>query len=210
MVIISGIVLSCAIASGPVAVHAPADTANGNAPPRKPPVHDGEEMKRRAALARDVSANFGQLVSLLMRSRAHRFHMLADLEYMIVPAIATRQFRVAEGVSAEAGLVAPVAAVMWASVSAEVDQRLTEAVDQPIRLKPEEWRSGEVVWIVDAVGDPKAINALLQHLKQNELQEAREDADPGHGRQACRRARRVAAGSRRRQRLMGGLQRPTL
>jgi cytolysin-activating lysine-acyltransferase len=160
------------INSIPAPVLSPADETNGSVL-RKPQVHDAEEMKRRAAMARDVSANFGQLVSLLMRSRAHRFSMLADLEYMVVPAIATRQFRVAEGVSAEAGLVAPVAAVMWGSVSAEVDQRLVQAVDQPIRLKPEEWRSGDIVWIVDAVGDPKAINALLQHLKQNELKDAR-------------------------------------
>ncbi len=139
----------------------------------KPVVHDGEEMKRRAAMAREVSANFGQVVSLFMRSRSHRFQMLADLEYLVVPAIATRQFRVAEGVSAEAGLVAPVAAVIWASVSAEVDQRLAQALDQPIRLKPEEWKSGDIVWIVDTVGEPKAINALLQHLKQNEMKDSR-------------------------------------
>lgn len=144
-----------------------------NSSARKTPAHDAEEMKRRASMARDVSANFGQIVSLLMRSRSHRFNMLADLEHLVVPAIAARQFRVAEGVSAEAGLVAPVAAVLWASVSDEVDQRLSQAIDLPIRLKPEEWRSGDTVWIVDAVGDPKAIQALLQHLKQNDLKDAR-------------------------------------
>ena len=154
------------------AVHAPAEEGAPNGA-GKPPVHDAEEMKRRAQIAREVSANFGQIVSLLMRSRSHRHHMLSDLEYLIVPAIATRQFRVAEGVSAEAGLVAPVAAVLWASVNDAVDKRLTEALDQPLRLKPAEWKSGSHVWIVEAVGEPKAINALLQHLKQNELKEAR-------------------------------------
>lgn len=152
----------------------PADT-NGAAAGdgAKRPQHDAEEMKRRAALARDVSASLGQIASLLMRSRNHRFMMMAELEWAILPAIATRQFRVAEGVSTEAGVVAPIAAIIWASVSDDIDKRITQNIDQPIRLKPEEWRSGKNVWIIEAVGEPKAINAVLQHLKQNELKDAR-------------------------------------
>ncbi len=162
-------------------VFAPADARAGqiaqNSQPgqngQSRPLHDGEEMKRRAAMARDVSATLGQIVSLMMRSRTHRFNMMIDLEWMVVPAIATRQFRVAEGVSAEAGVVAPIAAVIWASVSAEVDQRLAQNIDAPVRLKPEEWRSGDIVWVVDILGDPKAVDAILQHLKQNELKDRR-------------------------------------
>lgn len=83
----------------------------------------------------------------------------------------TRQFRVGEGAMAENGVVVPVAAVLWASVSPEVDQRLAQNLDQPMRLKPHEWRSGDIVWIVEAVGDSKTITAMLQHLKQNELKD---------------------------------------
>ena len=134
---------------------------------------DNEEMKRRAAFSRDVSAGFGQLVSLMMRSRQHKYAMLAELDWLVIPALATRQYRVAEGVSQDKGLVAPIAAVLWASVSADVDRRLSESLDAAIRLKPEEWRSGEHVWIIEALGDPKAISAMLQHLKQNEFKDTR-------------------------------------
>ena len=40
-----------------------------------------------------------------------------------------------------------------------------------MRLKPEEWRSGDHVWIIEALGEPKAITAMLQHLKQNEFKD---------------------------------------
>ena len=135
------------------------------------PTIDPDEYKRRTAASRGVSTSLGEIVGLLMRSRTHRFNMLAELEWMVLPAISTRQFRVAEGTSQEAGFVAPVAAVLWASVSADVDQRLSQAIEQPIKLKPEEWSSGSIVWIVEAVGEQRAVTAMLQHLKQNELKD---------------------------------------
>ena len=110
---------------------------------------DAEHLKRLSAFSRDVSTSFGQLVSIMMRSRQHKFTMLTDLEWMILPAMATRQFRVAEGVSQDKGMALPIAAVIWASVNAEVDRRMSENLDSPVRLKPEEWRSGEHVWIIE-------------------------------------------------------------
>jgi hemolysin-activating ACP:hemolysin acyltransferase len=147
--------------------HAPADAAAAAAPP----AIDAEELKRRAAISREFSSRLGEIVGLLMRSRLHRFSMLAELEWMVLPAIAARQVRVVEGVSQETGLVAPVAAILWAAVSPEIDQRLSQAIDLPIRLKPEEWRCGDIVWIVEAVGEPRVVAAALQHLKQNELKD---------------------------------------
>jgi hemolysin-activating ACP:hemolysin acyltransferase len=149
----------------PTVCFAPAD-ATGAAP-----ALDTEELKRRATASREFSTRLGEVVSLLMRSRLHRFTMLAELEWMVLPAIAARQVRIVEGMSQETGLVAPVAAILWASVSAEVDQRLTQAIDQPIKIKPEEWRCGEIAWIVEAVGEPRVVAASLQHLKQNELKD---------------------------------------
>ena len=130
-----------------------------------------EESQRRTTASREFSTKLGEIVGLLMRSRSHRFTMLAELEWMVLPALATRQLRVVEGTSQETGLVAPIAVVMWASVSAAIDQRLHQAIDQPIKLKPEEWRSGDVVWIIEAVGEQRAVTATLQHLKQNELKD---------------------------------------
>jgi hemolysin-activating ACP:hemolysin acyltransferase len=130
---------------------------------------DTDEMRRRAAFSRDVSASFGQLVSLMMRQRQYKHAMLAELEWLVVPALATRQFRVVEGVSQDRGLVAPIAAVLWASVSPEVDKRLTENLELPFKLKPEEWRSGPNVWIIETLGEPKAVTMTLQHLMQNDL-----------------------------------------
>ncbi len=123
-----------------------------------------EEAKRRAAMAKHVAASFGEIVTLLMRSPADKSITLQDLEWMVAPAIMTGQFAVAEAQSKETGAVMPVGAVLWAFVSAEIDQKLSTNPDAPVRLAPGEWRSGDNPWVVMAIGDPKIVGGLLQQL----------------------------------------------
>jgi len=62
------------------------------------------------------------------------------------------------------GLAVPVALALWARVSAEVDARLSPAPRYPIRLHPNEWQSGDVFWIIDALGEPKAVQQCIEAL----------------------------------------------
>ncbi len=125
-----------------------------------------EEAKKRAALAKHVAASFGEIVTLLMRSPGDKQRPIQDLEWMVAPAIMTGQFAVADAQSKENGAVMPVGAVLWAHVSAEVDKRLSELGDQAPRLAPNEWRSGDIPWVVMAIGDPKVLSGLLQQLSK--------------------------------------------
>ena len=65
----------------------------------------------------------------------------------------------------ETGFRAPIAFVTWALVSEAVDRRLEADLGQRIRLKPEEWKSGEIAWVVDLVGAPAGVQSSLQGLK---------------------------------------------
>ena len=110
-----------------------------------------------------AAANFANAVALFLRSPAHRHYTLADLEWCLLPALGLNQFMVAEAKLPD-GQAMPVALVLWARVSEEVDARLSAAPRYPIRLHPNEWRSGEVIWIVDAVGEPKAVQQCIDGL----------------------------------------------
>lgn len=129
-----------------------------------------EELKRRAAAIKLVSAAFGQVVSVLMRAPHYKHYSLADLEWMVVPPLVTSQFSIVEAQSRKNGMSAPVCVVLWANVSAEVDARLSASPGEPIRLKPNEWRSGDVLWVIDAIGDARAVTAVLKRLRENEWQ----------------------------------------
>jgi hemolysin-activating ACP:hemolysin acyltransferase len=110
---------------------------------------------------------FTRIVSILSRSPHYKHYTLSDLEWLVVPPILTGQCAVME--AKVNGRQVPVAAALWASVSGEVDKRLSENLTAPTKLRPDEWRSGNLLWLVDAVGDPKAIAELLRQLHDTAL-----------------------------------------
>jgi hemolysin-activating ACP:hemolysin acyltransferase len=143
----------------PAAQAAPAGDANtGN-----------EEARRRAAAAVRHSLAFAQIVSILMHSPRYRHYTLGDLEWLVLPPLLTGQCSVAEAKSKENGASVPVAVALWASVSPDVDRRLAENLNTPIRLRPDEWRSGDILWLIDAVGDRRVVPGLLKQLADNTL-----------------------------------------
>lgn len=115
-----------------------------------------------------MAAAFGEIIAILMRVAPYKHQSLSDLEWMVVPAIAAGQFSIAEAQSKTQGLTAPVGVVLWAQVSEELDRRLSTDLDAPLRLKPGEWRSGDKVWVIDAIGDQRIISAMLGRLRQSE------------------------------------------
>ncbi len=132
--------------------------------PAGPAVLDAEDLRKRATIAKQVAASFGEIVTLLLRSQGDRKRPISDLEWMVIPALQTGQFAVADAQSKETGTVVPLAAVLWAMVSESVDQRLSQSLDQPLRLEPQEWRSGSIPWVIAAFGDTKVVGGLLQQL----------------------------------------------
>ena len=112
---------------------------------------------------RQVDVTLGQIVTILMRSTQHRERPLADLEWLVLPAILSGQCRVAQ--AHQSGNAVPVGVALWASVSTAVDQRLSD-LSVPWRLQPDEWRSGDIPWLVELVADPATQQALLKHLGQ--------------------------------------------
>jgi hemolysin-activating ACP:hemolysin acyltransferase len=124
-----------------------------------------------AAASKLVSASVGEIVVVFSRSPAHKHYSLADVEWMILPAVFRSQFYVAEAANAETGFRAPIAVATWALVSDEVDQRLASDLSHRVRLRPDEWKSGEVGWIVDLVGDRRGIAGAVEWLKAGPFKE---------------------------------------
>jgi hemolysin-activating ACP:hemolysin acyltransferase len=137
------------------------------APAPNPPAGESklspEDAKKRLVAAKQMAAAFGEIVTLLMRSPADKHHSLGDLEWLVVPAVARGQYALAEAQSKETGAMSPVGAVLWAFVSEDVDKRLSDLA-APVRLKPNEWRSGNIPWIVLATGDMRVLAGLIQQL----------------------------------------------
>ena len=119
--------------------------------------------------SKQLSGALGQIITIMMRAKRHQYTFLSDLEWMVLPAITTGQFAIAEQRHKDSGLTSPRAAILWASVSDEVDQRLSANRSGAIRLKPSEWSSGANAWLIDAVGDARAIKMLMDQVLSGPL-----------------------------------------
>jgi hemolysin-activating ACP:hemolysin acyltransferase len=150
-------------ASSEVTVPGRLETQTGN-----PPTPDGTVVKNesqlRALSSIRQSLSFAQIVTVLMRSPHYRHYTLGDLEWLVIPPLVTGQCIVANTSLKQNGVTVPVAVAFWASVSPDVDKKLSENLHLPIRLRPDEWRSGDVLWLIDAVGDSRAVPQLLKQL----------------------------------------------
>jgi hemolysin-activating ACP:hemolysin acyltransferase len=124
-----------------------------------------------AALSKLFAASIGDVVVVLSRSPAHKHYSLADIEWMVMPPVAAGQFYVVEAADKKRGFRAPVAVMTWALVSEEIDARLQEGAGQRVRLRPDEWKSGEIAWLIDAVGSAGGVKAGLRWLREGPFRE---------------------------------------
>jgi hemolysin-activating ACP:hemolysin acyltransferase len=125
---------------------------------------DKTRLAREAMQSKMMSAAFGQVVSVLMRSPRYKHYSLSDLEWLAVPAVLTGQFSLAEARMKDRGFSAPVGLALWARVSEEVDEKLSENLSKPVRLRPDEWKSGDIFWLIDLIGEPRVAGSLLRRL----------------------------------------------
>jgi len=143
-------------------------SAQSVAPPQRS-TEESAEFKRRATKSKHLQASFGEIVGLLMRSPRLKKLALSSLEEMVVPAIVTEQFMIAEARSKESGFLTPIAAVLWARVSEEIDRRFSDNTGAPVKLDPKDWQSGDIPWLIVAAGDQRLIKTLLRRIQETVL-----------------------------------------
>ena len=92
--------------------------------------------------SKTVSQVLGEITWLMTQSPRHKAMTLADLEWLVMPAILLKQFRVFyKGEQ-------PVGVVLWALTDEIVAKRIDAG---NTRLTPAEWKSGTSMRIVDVV-----------------------------------------------------------
>ena len=137
---------------------------SGTAAPAGQTVAASPQQRQASAVAIRQTVAFSQIVSILMRSAFHKHLALSDLEWLVLPPLMAGQFRVAQARAAQDAPSVPAAVALWAKVSPEVDRRLTENPSAPTRLRPDEWRSGDILWLIEVVGDPRVVPQLMKSL----------------------------------------------
>lgn len=100
----------------------------------------------------------GPVMWLYARDPMKKYMFVGDIDWAILPPIVLDQCRL----YTKGGL--PYAFVTWAVVSQAVAERLRSS--QP-KIAPHEWKSGEEVWIIDAVAPFGQLEETLKELREN-------------------------------------------
>lgn len=135
----------------------------GAAPAAAP---DAIALRRRAVASKLAAAAFGEITALFMRSPSHGSMPVSELQWAVLPAVVNRQFSLIHVQTPDGRVNGPVGVVLWASVSPDIDARMTAAPGAPLRLSAGERRSGGIHWITDAVGSPAQVNEVISRLRR--------------------------------------------
>ena len=114
------------------------------------------EQKTETTKGTGISSILGDILFMLMNSPFHKHLFLADLEWLIMPAVKLKQMRVFRNEQM------PLAYISWGYLSEEVETRILK---QGPKLSPSEWKSGDNLWIIDRVSHPSVGEGFLKVLQ---------------------------------------------
>lgn len=134
------------------------------------------------AMRQRIEAAIGQILLALSVLPRYRHLPLSEIDALVVQPLMRDRIAVAvmpaDGAapgsspgSTTGGHGGPIAGIaIWASVSEAVDARIREQIAAgvfPIRLRPEDWKSGPINWLFDVIApDPKRVASVLANFRR--------------------------------------------
>jgi cytolysin-activating lysine-acyltransferase len=147
------------IEGGAAAAPAPAKDASLNP----------EMAAQIAAFKARIQASIGEVVLAMLNLPRYRNQTLADLMHLVVEPMIRDRIAIARA-GGEGKVEETAGIAIWASVSEAVDAKIREQIQArvfPIRLKAEDWNSGETTWLLDVIApSQKVATAVLASFKQ--------------------------------------------
>ena len=92
----------------------------------------------------------------MSQSALHKQFFISDLEWFVMTPIMLQQFRLFYDKDK------PIGVAFWATVSAEVEERLAAGTS---RLRPQDWKSGDRLWVVEVVAPFGGAEEMVKDLK---------------------------------------------
>lgn len=126
-----------------------------------------EEIRQR------IQAAVGQVALAMIGVPRYRHSSIADLQQLVLEPLIRDRIAIAstkgkDEADLTGGTLAGIA--IWASVSDEVDGRIREQIKAgvfPVRMKPDDWASGDKVWLFDVIAPSRQVaSSVLANFKQ--------------------------------------------
>jgi len=117
-----------------------------------------EKKNQTFEMKAKVTEVLGEAMLVLLNSPAHRLSFfVADIEWLLLPAIAKEQFRLYKDKENK-----PVGLILWAYVDEDIDKKLELGIG---KLGLNDWNSGDKLWIIDLIAPMGGGDKMLEELK---------------------------------------------
>jgi cytolysin-activating lysine-acyltransferase len=148
-----------------------AASAAAGAEAQAPQQLDPEVARKIAQVRSQVRESFGKVVMAMMMLPRYRNQTVADLQHLVLEPLIRDRVAIAYPGGTEDDALADITGLaIWASVSEETDARIREQIRAgtfPLRLKAEDWTSGDINWLIDVIApDPKTTARVIANFKQ--------------------------------------------
>lgn len=132
---------------------------------------DPDLLKKLSTLRSQVRESFGKVVMAMMGLPRYRHQTLADLQHLVLDPLIRDRIAIAFPAKEQRSELMDISGLaIWASVSQEVDTKIRDQIRSgtwPLRLKSEDWTSGEINWLIDVIApDRKTVASVLGNFKQ--------------------------------------------
>ena len=109
-----------------------------------------------------VAGILGEVVWLLGRSNAHKHLFISELDWLLLPALQLRQFRIWRHNGQ------PVGFASWAYLTPESADRFVESAKagRMGRIAPNEWKSGDQLWLIDFLAPFGGGDEMVKELRE--------------------------------------------
>lgn len=102
----------------------------------------------------------GPVIMLYMQSSHRRYQFISDLEWLLLPPLVSGQCKLYMKQEY------PISFVSWAFLDEAAEKRL---FDNGGKLRPEDWNSGDRLWIIDIVAPFGGVENMLRDIQKNEF-----------------------------------------
>lgn len=130
---------------------------------------DSETLAKLSSLRAQVRENFGKIAMAMMALPRYRHQTIADLQSLVLDPLMRDKIALAYPKNTDQPLPDVTGMAIWASVSEAVDAKIREQIKAgvfPVRLKPEEWASGEINWLFDVIAsDERTTGAVISNFR---------------------------------------------
>ena len=132
---------------------------------------DSDVMEKIAAVRNQVRDSFGKVVMAMVALPRYKHNTLADTNHLILEPLLRDRIAIAQRTDTSDNPMGDLAGIaIWASVSEEVDAKIREQIKAgifPVRLKADEWASGNINWLLDVIApDQKATAQVIAGFGQ--------------------------------------------